>query len=52
MEKLLLPIVGPAEHLIYIFALQLLLQLHSGEVFGLGKWWNETSLVKKLPFLK
>ncbi len=40
------------DHLIYIFVLQLLFQLHSGEVFGLGKWWNETSLVKKLPFLK
>ena len=40
------------EHIIYIFVLQLLLQLHSGEVFGLGKWWNETSLVKKFSFLK
>ena len=40
------------EHLIYIFVLQLLLQLRAGEVYGLGLWWNETSLVKKLPFLK
>lgn len=40
------------EHLIYIFVLQLLLQLHSNEVFGLGKWWNETKLVKTLPILK
>lgn len=40
------------DHLIYIFVLQLLLQLHSGEVFGLGKWWNETSIVKKFSFLK
>jgi len=40
------------EHIIYIFVLQLLLQLHSGEVFGLGKWWNDTSIVKKFSFLK
>jgi thiosulfate dehydrogenase [quinone] large subunit len=40
------------DHIIYIFVLQLLLQLHSGEVFGLGKWWNETSIVKKFSFLK
>lgn len=39
------------EHIIYIFILQLLLQLHSGEVFGFGKWWNETSIVKKFSFL-
>lgn len=39
-------------HIIYIFVLQLLLQLHSGEVFGLGKWWDKTNLIKKLPFLK
>lgn len=40
------------EHIIYILVLQLLLQLHAGEVFGLGKWWNETILVKKFTFLK
>lgn len=40
------------EHIIYILVLQLLLQLHSGEVFGLGKWWNETFIVKKFSFLK
>lgn len=40
------------EHIIYIFVLQLLLQLRSGEVFGLGLWWNETKLVKKFSFLK
>lgn len=40
------------EHIIYLFVLQLLLQLHAGEVFGLGKWWNSTPLVKKFSFLK
>lgn len=40
------------EHVIYILVLQLLFQLHSGEVFGLGKWWNKTKIVKKLPFLE
>lgn len=40
------------EHIIYILILQLLFQLHSGEVFGLGKWWNNISLVKRYTFLK
>lgn len=40
------------EHIVYIFALQVLFQLHSGEVFGLGKWWNELPLVKKYRFLR
>lgn len=40
------------EHIIYILVLQLLLHLRSGEVFGLGNWWNETEIVKKSPFLK
>lgn len=40
------------DHIIYLFVLQLLLQLDAGEVFGLGKWWNKTILVKKYPFLK
>lgn len=40
------------DHIIYILVLQLLLQLRAGEVYGLGLWWNETKLVKTLPFLK
>lgn len=40
------------EHIIFIFVIQLLFQLHSGEVLGFGKWWSETSLVKKFPLLK
>ncbi len=40
------------EHIIYILVLQLLLPLQSGGVLGLGKWWDETVLVKKFPFLK
>lgn len=39
-------------HIIYIFVLQVLFQLHSGEVYGLAKWWNETDLVKKFSILK
>lgn len=39
------------EHIIYIFALQLLLQLRSGEVFGLAKWWENTPPVKKYHWL-
>src|SRR3989344_8184887 len=35
------------EHIIYIFSLQLLLHLHSGEVFGFARWWENTQLVKK-----
>lgn len=40
------------EHLIYIFALQILFPLHSGEYFGLAKWWESTDIVKKFSFLK
>lgn len=39
------------EHIIYIFALQLLLHLHGGEVFGLAKWWEKTKLVSKYHWL-
>lgn len=39
------------EHIIYILVLQLLLQLRSGEVFGLAKWWGNASLVKKYRWL-
>lgn len=39
------------EHIIYILALQLLFHFHSGDVLGLGKWWNKTSLVKRYSFL-
>lgn len=39
------------EHIIYILALQLLLQLRSGEVFGLARWWENTPLVKKYHWL-
>lgn len=39
------------EHIIYIFVLQLLLQLHSGEIFGFAKWWEKTELVRKYWWL-
>lgn len=40
------------EHIIYIFVVQLLLQLHSGNVWGLREWWEKTPLVKSYSFLK
>lgn len=39
------------EHLIYLFLLLILPRVGAGEVFGLGKWWSGTSLVRKYPFL-
>ncbi len=39
------------EHIIYILVLQLLLQLHSGKVFGFATWWENTQLVKKYRWL-
>lgn len=40
------------DHIVYMFVLQVLLQVHSGETFGLAKWWEQTSLVKKFSFLR
>lgn len=40
------------EHIIYILVLFGLAFADAGQWFGLGKWWQETSLVKKYPFLK
>ena len=40
------------DHIVYVFVLQLLLQLHSGDVMGFGKQWEKTELVKKYSFLK
>ena len=40
------------EHIIYILVLWVLSYSNAGEVFGLGKWWCKTSLVKNYPILK
>ena len=40
------------DHIIYLFALISFLQLKAGHTLGLGKWWENTSLVKKYPFLQ
>ncbi|MBI4127368.1 hypothetical protein HY463_01540 [Candidatus Peregrinibacteria bacterium] len=39
------------EHLVYIFALFTLKSMKAGEIWGLGKEWSESRLVKKFPFL-
>lgn len=39
------------EHIIYIFVLFTLNATRAGEVWGLGKEWSGSKLVKKLPFL-
>src|SRR5690606_38312118 len=44
------PIVD--EHVIYALVLWLLLLNNAGEHYGLGKWWKQTKLVKKLLILK
>ena len=40
------------EHIIYIFVLLGLNYAHSGQWFGLGRWWAARELVKKYPILE
>ncbi|OGK18987.1 hypothetical protein A3D80_03635 [Candidatus Roizmanbacteria bacterium RIFCSPHIGHO2_02_FULL_40_13b] len=40
------------EHIIYIFAIQLLFQLDAGKFYGFGKQWEQTNIVKKFPWLE
>lgn len=40
------------EHVVYILVLLTLLFLKAGKVAGLGKWWSNTKLVKRLPVLE
>lgn len=40
------------EHIIYAVTLIVLAYLNAGNYLGLGKWWSQTRLVKKMPFLK
>jgi thiosulfate dehydrogenase [quinone] large subunit len=40
------------EHVIYIFALIGIALSNAGRYLGLGRWWAETRLVKRFPFLE
>lgn len=40
------------EHIIYILVLGLLGHTEAGYTLGLGKWWSQTSLVRKYKFLQ
>ena len=40
------------DHLIYLVVLIGLANARAGHWFGLGKWWSQTSLVKKHPLLE
>ena len=39
-------------HVVNILVLLILLFLKAGQVAGLGRWWTNTKLVKKLPWLE
>lgn len=40
------------EHIIYAFVFIGLTFVNAGDVWGIGKWWSETELVKKNTWLK
>ncbi|MEU5882452.1 hypothetical protein [Spirillospora sp. NPDC047279] len=40
------------DHLIYALVIIGLALVSAGNTLGLGRWWGETALVKRLPFLK
>ncbi len=40
------------EHLVYILVLIGLALSRSGHALGLGRWWSQTALVKRFPFLE
>ncbi len=40
------------EHIIYAIILISLTQIESRQRLGLGKWWSETTIVKRFDFLK
>ncbi|MEK7524272.1 MAG: hypothetical protein AAB588_04565 [Patescibacteria group bacterium] len=53
-SALLLPKNNPIldEHIVYLFVFLSLDSVKAGRYFGLGKWWSNTGLVKKYPFLE
>ncbi len=40
------------EHIIYALTLLGLNSIHAGETWGLGRWWDGLSLVKRFPWLR
>lgn len=40
------------EHIIYALLFLVMPLANAGHFFGLGKWWSNTGLVKKFPFLQ
>jgi thiosulfate dehydrogenase [quinone] large subunit len=40
------------DHIIYIILLIGLMKVKAGQTLGLGKWWSNTSLVKRFPILE
>ncbi|MEV6979659.1 hypothetical protein AB0M95_00065 [Sphaerisporangium sp. NPDC051017] len=40
------------EHLVYIIVIAALALADAGRTWGIGGWWGETTLVKRLPILK
>ncbi|TMQ80127.1 hypothetical protein ETD83_41855, partial [Actinomadura soli] len=40
------------DHLIYAILIVGLALVSAGDTLGLGRWWGETRLVKRLPVLK
>lgn len=39
------------DHLVYALALVGLAMVHAGRTLGLGRWWEDTALVRRFPFL-
>ena len=39
------------DHIIYALVLITLAVLGAGNTLGLGRWWSQTSLVRRLPWL-
>jgi thiosulfate dehydrogenase [quinone] large subunit len=40
------------EHIVYVLVLFMLLLSGAGKTFGLGRWWEQTRLVRRFPILK
>jgi thiosulfate dehydrogenase [quinone] large subunit len=40
------------EHIVYVLVLLMLLLSGAGKTFGLGRWWDNTRLVRRFPVLK
>jgi len=40
------------DHIVFILVITILVLTNSGQYLGLGKWWENTTLVQKYKFLK